>query len=93
MLEKAFTLCSEMKEYGNLLGVARFKTGDHALAAEAFRAVLKIDKGSAMDLANLGMCEVELGNRDDAARHLKAALELDANLDFARERLKTIERE
>ncbi len=91
MLEKAFTLCPEMKEYGNLLGVARFKTGDHARAAEAFRAVLKIDKGSAMDLANLGMCEAELGNGDDAARHLKAALELDVSLDFARERLKELE--
>ncbi len=91
MLEKAFTLCPEMKEYGNLLGVARFKTGDHARAAEAFRAVLKIDKGSAMDLANLGMCEAKLGDRDNASRHLKAALELDASLAFARERLKKLE--
>lgn len=86
-LAKAARLCPEMKEYGNLLGVAHFKTKDYAAAAEAFKAVLRVDKGSALDLANLGLCEKFLGQEAAARRHLSAALELDPSLDFAREHL------
>jgi len=86
-LATAAGLCPDMKEYGNLLGVAHFKTGDYAKAAEAFRAVLRVDKGSAMDLANLGLCEKFMGNAEQAREYLSAALELDASLDFARTHL------
>lgn len=86
-LREAHALCPDMKEYGNLLGVAYFKTQRYAQAAEAFRAVLKVDKGSAMDMANLGLCLAQLGQRDEARHYLEAALELDPSLDFARQRL------
>ena len=86
-LATAAGLCPDMKEYGNLLGVAHFKTGDYAKAAEAFRSVLRVDKGSAMDLANLGLCEKFMGNAEQAREYLSAALELDASLDFARTHL------
>ena len=86
-LATAAQLCPDMKEYGNLLGVAHFKTGNYAMAAEAFRAVLRVDKGSAMDLANLGLCEKFMGNGEQAREYLTAALELDANLEFARTHL------
>ncbi|WP_022656574.1 YcaO-like family protein [uncultured Desulfovibrio sp.] len=86
-LSRAVELCPEMKEYGNLLGVARFKTGRYAEAAEAFSAVLRGDKGSALDLANLGLCQKFLGQKEEAAKHLRAALELDPSLDFARKHL------
>ena len=86
-LEEAADLCPEMKEYANLLGVARFKTGNYTQAAAAFQAVLHIDKGSAIDLANLGLCEKFLGNTDAARKHLAAALDLDPSLDFARTHL------
>ncbi len=86
-LEEAARLCPEMKEYGNLLGVARFRCGDYAGAGTAFRAVLRVDKGSAVDLANLGLCEKFLGKADAAREHLRAALELDPNLEFARTHL------
>ncbi len=86
-LREAHALCPDMKEYGNLLGVAYFKTQRYAQAAEAFRAVLKVDKGSAMDMANLGLCLAHLGQRDEARHYLEAALELDPSLDFARQRL------
>ena len=66
-----------MKEYGNLLGVAHFKTGDYVKAAEAFKAVLRVDKGSAMDLANLGLCEKFMAQvlvtRPDSIHHHPAA--------------------
>ena len=44
-----------------------------------------------MDLANLGLCEKLLGNADDAREHLRAALELDASLEFARAHLAELE--
>lgn len=86
-LTTAKTLCNDMKEYSNLLGVAHFKTGHYEEAAQAFRDVLRVDKGSAMDLANLGVCEKKLGQRAEAKEHLEAALELDASLEFARTHL------
>ena len=90
-LVRAVELCPEMKEYGNLLGVARFKAGRYAEAAEAFAAVLRVDKGSALDLANLGLCRKFLGQKEEAARHLRTALELDSSLDFARKHLAELE--
>jgi len=90
-LREAVALCPEMKEYGNLLGVALFKCARYAEAAAAFAAVIKIDKGSVMDLANLGICQKFLGQNADAARHLRAALELDPELDFARRHLEELE--
>lgn len=86
-LAEACALCPDMKEYGNLLGVANFRTGRYAEAAEAFRAVLRVDKGSVMDMANLGVCCKLLGRRDEARHYLEAALELDDSLDFARRHL------
>ena len=91
LLEQAFSLCPEMKEYGNLLGVSLYKTQRYAEAAEVFTAVLKLDKGSAMDRANLGVCCKFLGNREEARRNLEAALELDPALDFARAHLKELQ--
>ena len=61
------------------------------MAADAFAAVLRVDKGSAMDLANLGLCEKFLGKNEEARQHLAAALELDPNLDFARQHLAQLE--
>lgn len=86
-LAEACALCPDMKEYGNLLGVANFRTGRYAEAAEAFRAVLRVDKGSVMDMANLGVCCKLLGRQDEARHYLEAALELDDSLDFARRHL------
>lgn len=90
-LAEAQALCSDMKEYSNLLGVAYYKTADYEKAANAFADVLRIDKGSAMDLANLGLCEKMLGQNAEAREHLEAALHLDPTLEFAREHLKDLE--
>ncbi|MDR2572941.1 MAG: YcaO-like family protein [Desulfovibrio sp.] len=93
MLDKAFQLCPEMKEYANLLGVAHFRAGNFEEAARAFTAALKIDKGSVMDIANLGLCRKFLGEKEEAARLLRAALEIDPSLAFAREHLEKLEKE
>lgn len=89
-LDRAIAACPEVKEYCNLRGVARFKAGRYADAAADFEAALALDAGSAMDLANLGLCHLRLDHPELAAQYLGAALELDADLDFAREHLERL---
>ncbi len=89
-LDRAVSQCPEVKEYFNLRGVAKFKSKDFQAAADDFRAALRLDSGSAMDLANLGLCYKFLGQEDKAAHCLGSALELDPGLDFAREHLEEI---
>lgn len=86
-LDRAVALCPEVKEYFNLRGVAKFKSKDYEAAAEDFQAALNLDSGSAMDLANLGLCYKFMGQNDKAAHCLGSALELDSELDFARRHL------
>ena len=86
-LDRAVALCPEVKEYFNLRGVAKFKSRDYAAAALDFQAALDLDSGSAMDLANLGLCYKFMGVKDKAVHCLGSALELDPDLDFARRHL------
>jgi ribosomal protein S12 methylthiotransferase accessory factor len=89
-LDRAIAASPEVKEYCNLRGVARFKAGRYEAAAADFTAALALDSGSAMDLANLGLCQMRLGRTDLAVRHLSAALSLDAGLTFARQHLEAL---
>lgn len=83
-LERAARLCPEMKEYRNLLGVCLFKKGRYEEAAAEFTAILiLLDKGSVMDMLNLGVCHFHLGNRQKAVHYLQAALEIDPGLEAA----------
>ncbi|MFZ5425412.1 MAG: YcaO-like family protein [Thermodesulfobacteriota bacterium] len=90
LLGRAISLCPEVKEYYNLRGVARFKSGNYSDAAADFEAALALDSGSVMDLANLGLCHKFLGHNDAAVEFLGKALEMDPGLDFAREHLNQI---
>lgn len=92
-LQKAWGLAPGMKEAVNLLGVAHYKLKEFALAEEYFSCALSLDKGSAMDLANRGVCRKLQGKFSQAREDLKAALELDPSLDFARQHLSAIEME
>ncbi|MFO7596727.1 MAG: YcaO-like family protein [Desulfocurvibacter africanus] len=90
-LDRAVTMAPEVKEYFNLRGVARFKQAKYTDAAADFRAALALDSGSAMDLANLGLCHENLGEQEPAKDYLREALRLDPSLDFAREHLAELE--
>ena len=46
-----------------------------------------MDPGSAIDYANIASNYRDMGNRDEAVRYYKFALELDPTIDFARENL------
>ncbi|MEW5773453.1 MAG: YcaO-like family protein [Thermodesulfobacteriota bacterium] len=89
-LDRAVALCPEVKEYFNLRGVAAFKDKNYAAAAQDFKAALDLDSGSAMDLANLGLCYKFMGDGPKALHCLGNALELDPSLDFARRHLEDI---
>ncbi|MYL85093.1 hypothetical protein GTA51_18445 [Desulfovibrio aerotolerans] len=87
ILDRAVALCPEVKEYFNLRGVAHFKAERYAAAAADFTAALALDAGSAMDLANLGLCQARLGQDLLAVQNLKAALALDPSITFATDQL------
>ena len=93
LFARACDLCPGMKEYTNFYGVSLFKQEKYAEAASAFKASLAIDKGSVMDLANLGMCEMRLGDLEAAKEHLGSALELDPTIAFARDALQSLSEE
>ncbi|GAB6036035.1 YcaO-like family protein [Fundidesulfovibrio butyratiphilus] len=90
VLDRAIAHSADVKEYYNLRGVARFKTGDYARAAGDFELALRLDSGSVMDLANLGLCHKRLGNTPLAVEFLSKALELDPDLDFVRTQLEEL---
>lgn len=83
-LREATRLSSQFKEAYNLLGVASFKLENFHNAERYFDQALKIDRGSAVDLANRGICRKFLGRNAEAREDLQTALELDPGLDFAR---------
>ncbi len=90
-LEQAAALSPDMKEYRNLLGVCLFKLGKYDTAAEEFRNILtRLDKGSAVDLQNLGLCHKFLGEKEQAAHYLAAALEINPGLEAAARHLQEL---
>ncbi|MBR4742428.1 MAG: YcaO-like family protein, partial [Desulfovibrio sp.] len=90
LLKTAVAYAPNVKEFSNLLGVTYFKLQNYAQAKKHFLHVLELDKGSAMDLANLGVCEYHL-EEDSAYEHLQAALTLDPSLQFAQDYLTKIQ--
>lgn len=91
-LDRALELCPEHKEFYNLRGVCKFKMENYEAAAADFSAALDLDRGSVMDLANLGICCKYLGQKEKAVDFLSTALEIDPTLDFARKHLEELEK-
>ena len=87
-LDRAAGLCPDMKEFLNLRGVCLFKLERYEEAARDFDDIItRLDKGSAVDIQNLGLCRKFLGDVGRARHYLSAALALDPGLDKAREHL------
>lgn len=90
-LDRAVNYCPEMKEYFNLRGVCRYKLEDYSGAARDFEYIIRrLDKGSAMDLANLGVCLKYLGRKEEALKYLLAALSIEPGLEFVHNHLEEL---
>ena len=70
--------------------MARFKLRQYDSAERDFQKALDLDSGSAVDLANKGLCAKFLGRRGEARELLDLALELDPGLDFVRPHLQEL---
>ena len=92
LLKRAIKYDNDVKEFHNLLGVCFFKQKNYKQAAKSFENALEPDSGSAMDMANLGLCHKFLGEKKLAKMYLQKALQLDSGLDFARNHLEELEK-
>jgi ribosomal protein S12 methylthiotransferase accessory factor len=92
-LAEAERLNNELKEIYNLRGFCHFKMKQHHEAIAAFERAIEIDPGSAIDYANIGSNLRELGFKAEAIKLYKMALELDTEIDFARDNIARLERE
>ncbi len=89
-LDRALSLSPHSHASLNLRGVTHFKRGEVERAARDFEQALDIDAGSAVDLANLGLCYKAMNKPDMAIAYLQAGLELDSGLEFAWDHLQEL---
>ncbi|MFW5863395.1 MAG: tetratricopeptide repeat protein [Desulfohalobiaceae bacterium] len=90
-LQQAVQLHSDVHAYFNLLGVARYKLQDYEHAAKNFQRALELDQGSALDMANLGLCYKQMDRPLAAMDFLQSSLELDPELEFAARELRQLQ--
>jgi len=86
-LHQAQAFNAGLKEIYNLLGYCHYKRGEHAQAVEAFEQAIELDPTSATDYANIGINLAAMGMKAPAVRWLEMALELEPELNWAKERL------
>lgn len=84
---------NELKEIYNLRGFCCFKLKKHHDAIAAFERAIELDPGSAIDYANIGSNLRELGYKREAVRLYQMALDLNPDIDFARENIQRLEEE
>ncbi|WP_027359477.1 YcaO-like family protein [Desulforegula conservatrix] len=87
ILEKGMESDDERTDILNLMGFCQFKLKRHEKAIESFEKLIKLDPSSAIDYANIGSNYRELGDRDNAIRYYKKALEIDPKITFALENI------
>jgi ribosomal protein S12 methylthiotransferase accessory factor len=92
-LAEAERLNRELKEIYNLRGFCHYRLKQHHEAIAAFEKAIEIDPGSAIDYANIGSNLRELGFKEEAIKLYRMALELDPEIDFARDNIERLERE
>lgn len=84
---------NELREIYNLRGFCHYQLKQHQDAIVAFERAIAIDPGSAIDYANIGSNLRELGLKQEAVRLYRMALELDPDIDFARDNIARLEAE
>ncbi|AOY59184.1 YcaO-like family protein [Desulfococcus multivorans] len=90
VLEKGIRRDPTRTDLYNLKGFCHFKLKQHEQAIESFKAVLRIDPGSAIDYANIAVNYRDMGNTEQAIFYFQMALSLDSSIDFARDGLEKL---
>jgi ribosomal protein S12 methylthiotransferase accessory factor len=83
----------ELKEIFNLRGFCYYQLKQHNESISAFERAIELDPGSAIDYANIGSNLRELGHKEEALRLYHMALELDPDIEFARDNVIRLEAE
>jgi ribosomal protein S12 methylthiotransferase accessory factor len=86
-LDRAIALSPDVHSFHNLRGVANFKLNNIEQAAQDFQKAVKLDAGSALDLANLGLCFQHMHQPELACEYFKKSLSLDPTIEFAQRAL------
>ncbi len=86
-IDRAIELSPYVNSFHNLRGVANFKQNRLDQAVRDFNKALSLDRGSAIDLANLGLCYKYMGKPGLARHYLEKSLSLDPNIEFAQQNL------
>lgn len=81
----------ELKEIYNLRGFCHFKLKEHEEAIAAFEKAIELDPGSAIDYANIGSNLREMGHIQEAIRLYRIALEIDPDIQFARDNIEALQ--
>jgi ribosomal protein S12 methylthiotransferase accessory factor len=92
VLDKGAALDADRTDLHNLRGFCYFKLKDHEKAIDCFKTVLRLDPGSAIDYANVGVNYRDLGETEKAMEYFLKALTIDPSIDFARENLDKLRR-
>ncbi|MGA6926225.1 MAG: YcaO-like family protein [Desulfosarcina sp.] len=90
ILAKGEALDAERTDIHNLMGFCHFMRKEHEAAIRQFERVIALDPGSAIDYANIASNYRDMGEKAQAVRYYRMALELDPTIDFARENLQRL---
>jgi len=92
-LKKGQAVDNERTDIPNLMGFCYFKLKQHENAINAFEQVIKLNPSSAIDYANLATNHRELGNIEKAVLYYETALELDPEMEVAKDNLKKLKKD
>ena len=90
ILEKGLRLDPDRTDLHNLKGFCYFKLKEHEQAIESFKAVLRINPGSAIDYANIAANYRDMGNTEKAIFYYQMALSIDPSIAFAKDSLEKL---
>ena len=88
--ERGLRLDPDRTDLYNLKGFCHFKLREHEAAIESFKAVLRINPGSAIDYANIASNYRDMGKLRKAAEYYGLALAIDPGIEFARQNLERL---
>jgi ribosomal protein S12 methylthiotransferase accessory factor len=90
ILQRGANIDKERTDIYNLMGFCHFMLKNHETAIENFKKVIALNPSSAIDYANIGSNYRDMGDAKNAIQYYELALELDPDIEFARNNLKKL---